>query len=57
MLIVSVGITGWRAGVRFPAGERNFSLHHNVQTGYGAHPAFYPKATKGFFPGGKVAGT
>jgi hypothetical protein len=23
---------GWTAGVRFPAGARDFSLHHNIQT-------------------------
>jgi hypothetical protein len=35
----SVGIgTGWTAGVRFPAGANDFSLH-SVQTGSGAHPA------------------
>jgi hypothetical protein len=28
--------------VRFPAGAGNFSLRHHVQTGSGAHPAFYP---------------
>jgi hypothetical protein len=29
--------------VRFPAGAGNFSLHHHVQNGSGAHPASYPK--------------
>jgi len=29
----------------------NFSLHHSVQTGCGAHPASCPKGT-----GGKAAG-
>jgi hypothetical protein len=44
----SVGIaTGYglddrMIGVRFPAGATNFSLHHRVQTGSGAHPASYP---------------
>jgi hypothetical protein len=36
-----VYITGIRAGwsvVRVPAGARNFSLHHRVQTCSGAHP-------------------
>jgi hypothetical protein len=27
--------------VRFPAGDGNFSLHHRVQNGSGAHPASY----------------
>jgi hypothetical protein len=26
--------------VRVPAGTGNFSLHHRVQTGFVAHPAF-----------------
>jgi hypothetical protein len=53
----------WHAGlravcsvVRVPAGAGNFSLHHRVQTGSGAHPASYPVVTKGSFPGGKAAG-
>jgi hypothetical protein len=40
---------------RFPAGAGNFSLHHRVQNGSGAHPA-YPMGTKGSFPEGKAAG-
>jgi hypothetical protein len=31
--------------VRFPAGVGNFSLHHRIQTGSGAHPASYSKGT------------
>jgi hypothetical protein len=42
--------------VRVPAGAGNFSLHHRVQTGPGAHPTSYPIATRGSFPGGKAAG-
>jgi hypothetical protein len=42
--------------VRFPAGAGNFSLHHRVQNGSGAHPASYPIGTRGSFPGGKAAG-
>jgi hypothetical protein len=41
-------------GVRFLAGAGNFSLHHRVQTGSGAHPASYPMGTEFSFPGGKV---
>jgi hypothetical protein len=37
--------------VRFPAGAGNFSLHHSVQNGSGAHPASYPKGTGDFFLG------
>jgi hypothetical protein len=41
---------------RFPAGARNFSLHHCVQNGSGVHPASYPMGTRGSFPGSKAAG-
>jgi hypothetical protein len=42
--------------VRFPAGSGNFSLHHRVQNGSGAHPTSYPVGTRDSFPGGKAAG-
>jgi hypothetical protein len=42
--------------VRIPAGTGNFSLHHRVRNGSGAHPASYPMGTRGSFPGGKAAG-
>jgi hypothetical protein len=42
--------------VRFLAGAGNFSLHHRVQNGSGAHPASYPMGTRGSFPGSKAAG-
>jgi hypothetical protein len=45
---------GWK--FRFPAGAGNFSIHHRVQNGSGAHPASYPMGTGGSFPGGKAAG-
>jgi hypothetical protein len=41
--------------VRFPAGAGNFSLHHRIQNGPGAHPASYLMGTRGCFPGGKAA--
>jgi len=41
---------------RFPAEAENFSLHHRVQNGSGAHPASYPMGTGGSFPGIKAAG-
>jgi hypothetical protein len=41
---------------RFPAGAGNFSLHHRVQNGSGAHPASYPMGSRGSFAGGTVAG-
>jgi hypothetical protein len=43
--------------VRNPAEAGNFSLHHRVQNGSGAHPASYPMGTGGSLPGGKAAGT
>jgi hypothetical protein len=58
----SVGIgTGYELDdriikVRFPAGAGNFSFHHRVQTGSGAHSASYPTGTGGSFPRGKAAG-
>jgi hypothetical protein len=42
--------------VRFPAEAGNFSLHHRVQNGSGAHLASYPMGTRESFPGGKAAG-
>jgi hypothetical protein len=41
--------------VRFPAKAGNFSLHHCVQNGSGAHPASYPMGTRGSFLGVKAA--
>jgi hypothetical protein len=58
----SVGIAlGYRSDdrgsrVRFRAGAGNFSLHHRVQNGSGAHPASYPMCNRVFFPDGKAAG-
>jgi hypothetical protein len=34
----------------------NFSLHHRVHTGSGAHPASCPVGTWDFPPGSKAAG-
>jgi hypothetical protein len=50
------GLDDWGSRVRFPAEAGNFSLHHRVQNGYGAHPASYPTGTRGSFPGSKAAG-
>jgi hypothetical protein len=48
---VSFFIILHRSEVRVPVGAGNFSLHHRVQNGSGAHPASYPMATGGSFPG------
>jgi hypothetical protein len=42
--------------VRFPAGAGNFSLHHRVQNGSGAHPVSNPMGTRVSFHADKVAG-
>jgi aryl-phospho-beta-D-glucosidase BglC (GH1 family) len=42
--------------VRFPAGDRNFSLRHRIQIDSGAHPVSYPMGTGGTFPLDKAAG-
>jgi hypothetical protein len=57
MLIeLGYGLDDRGSRIRFPAGAGNFSLHHRVQNGSGAHPAFYPMGTRGSFPGGKAVG-
>jgi hypothetical protein len=62
MISVDSGITlGYElddrgSRIRFPAGDGNFSLHHRVQNGYGAHPASYPVGIRGSFPGGEAVG-
>jgi hypothetical protein len=38
---------------RFPEEAGNFSFHHSVQNGSGAHPASYSMHTRVSFPGGK----
>jgi hypothetical protein len=55
-IVTGYGLDDRGSLVRFPAGAGNFSLHHRVQTGSGAHPASYPMGTRGSFPGGKAAG-
>jgi hypothetical protein len=44
------------SSVRFSVEAGNFSLHHRVHNGSGAHPASYTMGTRGSFPGGKAAG-
>jgi hypothetical protein len=51
-----VCLTYWGSRVPFPTGAANFSLHHHVQNGSGAHPASYPMDTRGSFSGGKATG-
>jgi hypothetical protein len=51
-------VTGYnlQARVRFPTGERDFSLLHSVHTGSGAHPVSYIVGTGSSFHSGKAAG-
>jgi hypothetical protein len=39
---------------QFLVGAGNFSVHHCIQNGSGAHPTSYPMGTRGSFPGGKA---
>jgi hypothetical protein len=55
-IALGYGLDDRGSRVRFPEGDRNFSLHHRVQNGSGAHPASYPRGTRGSFSGGKAAG-
>jgi hypothetical protein len=51
----AVGIaTGWTAGVRLPAGERDFSLLQTSQTGSEVHQPSYLMGARGDFRGGKA---
>jgi hypothetical protein len=54
--VVQRWATGWMIGGSSPARGWNFSLHHRVQTGSGAHPASYPMGTRGSFPEEKRPG-
>jgi hypothetical protein len=55
-IALGYGLDDRGSRVRFPAVAGNFSLHHRVQNGFGAHPASCTMGTMGFFPGGKAAG-
>jgi hypothetical protein len=50
----SAGLRFRWSGVLVQAGAGNFSLHHRVQNGPGAHPDSYPMSTRGSFLGGKA---
>jgi hypothetical protein len=55
-IALGYGLDDRGSRVRFPAVVGNFSLHHRVQSGSGAHSAFYPMGTRGSFPGVKRPG-
>jgi hypothetical protein len=54
-IALGYGLDDRSSRVQFLAGAGKFTLHHRVQNGSGAHPASYPIATRGSFPGGKAA--
>jgi hypothetical protein len=55
-IALGYGLDDRSSRVQFPAGTGNFSLHHRVQNGSGAHLASYPMGTRDSFPGSKAAG-
>jgi hypothetical protein len=54
-IALGYGLADRGSRVRFLVGAGNFSLHHCVQNGCGAHPASYPMGTRCSFLGGKAA--
>jgi hypothetical protein len=52
--VLGYGLVDQGSRVRFLAGAGNFSLHHCVQNGSGAHPASYQMGTRSSFPGGEA---
>jgi hypothetical protein len=55
-IALGYGLDDGGSRVRFPTEAGNFSLHHRVQNGSGAHPASYPVGTRGSYPGVKRPG-
>jgi hypothetical protein len=55
-IALDYGLDDWGSRVRFPAEAGNFSLHHHVQNGSGAHPASYPMGIRDSFLGVKRRG-
>jgi hypothetical protein len=55
-IALSYGLDDRGFRVRFPAGAGDFSLHHRVQNGSGAHPASYPMCTRALSLGVKRPG-
>jgi hypothetical protein len=53
----TAGLRAGLSGVQVPTGAGNFSLHHRVHTGSGAHPASYLSGITGSLPGSKAAGS
>jgi hypothetical protein len=55
-IALGYGLDDLGSRVRFPARAGNFSLHHRVQNGSGAHLVSYLMSTRNSFPVGKAAG-
>jgi hypothetical protein len=55
-IALGYGLDDRGSRVRFPTGSGNFSLHHLVQNGSGAHPASYSMGTRGSSLGVKRPG-
>jgi hypothetical protein len=56
-IALGYGLDDRGSRVRFPAGAGNFSIHHRVQNGSGAHSTSYPMGNMGSFLGDKAART
>jgi hypothetical protein len=54
-IALGYGLDDWGSRVRLLAEAGNFSLHHRVQNGSGAHSASYPMDNRSYFPWGKAA--
>jgi hypothetical protein len=54
--LLAYGLVDRGIGARFPVKARDFSVLHSVQTGSGAHLAFYTVRGVGGFLGGKGIG-
>jgi hypothetical protein len=55
-IALGYGLDDRGSKVPFPAGAGNFSLHHRVQNGCGAHSVSYPMGTRCSFLGVKRPG-
>jgi hypothetical protein len=55
-IALGCGLDDRGSRVWFLAGAGNFSLHHRIQNGSGAHPASYSMGIRGSFPGVKRPG-
>jgi hypothetical protein len=55
-ITLGYGLDNRGSRVQFPAGAGNFSLHHRVQNGSGAHPASYSMGNRALSLGVKRPG-